>query len=193
MNVLYAKAVILVCTIAMVVIRAPHGQRSRAIKIVKERRTAVERFVLKCALVGFFIPLVWIFTPAFGFAEFALLPVPFATGVACLLAGLWLFHRSHADLGTNWSITLQMREGHALVTRGIYRHVRHPMYSALILYSVGQALVIPNWFVAPTYLVPICALIAVRLKHEEAMMIEEFGDDYRQYALRTRRLIPGVW
>ena len=66
--------------------------------------------------------------------------MPFAAGLVCLAAGLWFFHRSHADLGTNWSLTLEVREKHQLVTGGIYRRVRHPMYMALFLYSVGQAL-----------------------------------------------------
>jgi protein-S-isoprenylcysteine O-methyltransferase Ste14 len=63
--------------------------------------------------------------------------------------GLWLFAKSHADLGTNWSLTLEVREKHQLVTHGIYRALRHPMYSALLLYSLGQALVVPNWIVGP--------------------------------------------
>lgn len=66
-------------------------------------------------------------------------------GLVCLAVGLWLFPRSHADLGTNWSITLEVREQHQLVTEGMNRHVRHPMYLALLVYSVGQALVVPNW------------------------------------------------
>jgi protein-S-isoprenylcysteine O-methyltransferase Ste14 len=49
----------------------------------------------------------------------------------CLVIGLWLFYRSHADLGTNWSITLEIREQHRLITQGVYRRIRHPMYSAL--------------------------------------------------------------
>ncbi|NOT29051.1 MAG: isoprenylcysteine carboxylmethyltransferase family protein [Planctomycetes bacterium] len=57
--------------------------------------------------------------------------------------------RSHADLGTNWSITLEVREQHTLVTRGVYARVRHPMYTALLLYALGQWLVVPNWLVAP--------------------------------------------
>ena len=58
----------------------------------------------------------------------------------CFVIGLWLFYRSHADLGTNWSITLEVREGHRLITQGVYRGVSHPMYSALALYSVRPSL-----------------------------------------------------
>ena len=67
------------------------------------------------------------------------------------------------------------------------------MYSALFLYCVGQALVVPNWAAGPSYLVVFGLLVALRLGPEERMMTEEFGDAYRAYVLRTKRLLPGVW
>jgi protein-S-isoprenylcysteine O-methyltransferase Ste14 len=110
-----------------------------------------------------------------------------------VVIGLWLFYRSHADLGTNWSITLEVREEHRLITEGVYRVVRHPMYSALVLYSVGQALVIPNWVAGPSNLLAFAVLLALRIRAEERMMDERFGDEYAAYSARTKRLIPGVW
>ncbi len=144
-------------------------------------------------MAGFFIPLIWVASPLFSFAEYPLHVIPFALGVLCYAIGLWLFHRSHADLGDNWSITLQIREGHRLVTRGVYERVRHPMYSSLFLYSLGQALVLPNWFAGPSYLVTFGLLFALRLQHEEGMMLEQFGDEYTNYMTQTKRIIPGVW
>jgi len=111
----------------------------------------------------------------------------------CLVIGLWLFYRSHADLGTNWSITLELREQHRLITQGVYRRIRHPMYLALALYSIGQALVIPNWVAGPSNLIAFAILCALRVRAEERMMVEEFGDEYAAYSARTKRLIPGVW
>jgi protein-S-isoprenylcysteine O-methyltransferase Ste14 len=101
--------------------------------------------------------------------------------------------RSHADLGTNWSITLEVREGHQLITQGIYRHVRHPMYCGLLVYSVGQTLVVPNWIAGPSYGLAMVLLCAFRLGPEERMMLEEFGAAYMAYMRRTKRLVPGVW
>jgi protein-S-isoprenylcysteine O-methyltransferase Ste14 len=119
--------------------------------------------------------------------------VPLSVGVVCLAVGLWLFARSHADLATNWSITLEVRDKHRLVTQGIYRALRHPMYSALLLYSFGQALVVPNWIAGPSYGVAMSHLVAFRLGPEERMMREEFGKDYEAYLGRTKRLVPGIW
>jgi protein-S-isoprenylcysteine O-methyltransferase Ste14 len=132
-------------------------------------------------------------TPVFAFADYPLHLIPLLTGVLCLVLGLWLFHRSHADLGTNWSITLEVREKHQLVTHGLYRWVRHPMYLALLTYSAGQALVLPNWLVGPSYGVAMVLLIALRLGPEERMMLEEFGKEYQAYTATTKRLIPGIW
>jgi protein-S-isoprenylcysteine O-methyltransferase Ste14 len=189
----FGKAVILAGSIAMVLIRAPHGQRSRGVKVARSDRGALETALLAFAMLAFFVPLVWVATPLFAFAEYPLHPLPLLVGVACLVVGLWIFARSHADLGTNWSITLEVREQHQLVTQGIYRTLRHPMYSALLLYSLGQALVVPNWIAGPSYGVAMALLISLRLGPEERMMRERFGDDYEAYRRRTRRLIPGVW
>src|SRR6266513_2508716 len=163
MNPWFAKVVILLASIVMVVIRAPHGQRSRTIPVVRSRKGPLEIALLTIAWVAFFLPLLWIATPVFAFADYPLHPIPLLTGAVCLMLGLWLFHRSHADLGTNWSITLEVREQHRLITRGVYRQVRHPMYSALLLYSLGQALVIPNWVAGPSNLIVFAVLLALRL------------------------------
>jgi protein-S-isoprenylcysteine O-methyltransferase Ste14 len=144
-------------------------------------------------MATFLVPFLWITTDALAFADFPLRPAPYAAGVLALAFGLWLFHRSHADLGTQWSITLELRAGHRLVTEGVYRRIRHPIYAALLLYGVGQALVLPNWVAGPCYLVAMLVLCALRLGPEERMMREEFGSEYEAYAARTERLVPGVW
>jgi protein-S-isoprenylcysteine O-methyltransferase Ste14 len=193
MNPWIAKAVILAASIIMVAIRAPHGQRSRSVKVVKNRRGKRELILLTLAWLGFIIPLVWVASPAFSFAEYPLRLGPFIAGVICLAVGLWLFYRSHVDLGTNWSITLQVREHHQLITQGVYKSIRHPMYSALFLYSLGQVLVLPNWIAGPSYLITFGILFVFRIRDEEGMMLEEFGDEYATYMAKTKRLVPGIW
>lgn len=193
MNPWIAKGVVVAATVAMVAIRAPHGSRSRAVPVARSARGSLEAALLTLVWFGFFVPLVWIATPWFGAAEFALAPERLAAGVVAYALGLWIFHRSHADLGTNWSITLEVREGHRLVTEGVYRRVRHPMYTGLLLFSAGQALVVPNWIAGPSYLLPFALLVALRLGPEERMMREEFGAAWEAYVARTQRLVPGVW
>jgi protein-S-isoprenylcysteine O-methyltransferase Ste14 len=67
------------------------------------------------------------------------------------------------------------------------------MYSALLLYAVGQALVIPNWVAGPSNLIAFAVLLALRVGAEERMMTERFGHQYAAYSARTKRLVPGVW
>jgi protein-S-isoprenylcysteine O-methyltransferase Ste14 len=187
------KATILVATIAMIAIRAPHGQRSRSVAVAKDHKGRLEVALLVLAIAGFVVPLIWIASPLLSFADYPLHVAPFVAGIVCLTLGLWLFHRSHADLGTNWSVTLQVRENHHLVTAGVYRRIRHPMYAALFLYSVGQLLALPNWVAGPSYLATFGILFALRLRAEERMMLDEFGADYAAYMARTKRLVPHVW
>ena len=145
MNPWIAKVLVLTATVVMIAIRVPHGQRSRIVKVATSYKTPLEMGLLVLAWVAFFVPLIWVASPVFSFAEYGLDIGPLVAGVICLVIGLWLFYRSHADLGTNWSITLEVREQHRLITQGVYRRIRHPMYLGLALYSVGQAIVIPNW------------------------------------------------
>jgi len=193
MNPWYAKALVLVASIAMVVIRAPHGHRSRTVPVAKSRKGMLEIVLLIIAWAAFFLPLIWVFAPLFRSADYSLHPIPFVVGAICMAIGLWLFHRSHVDLGTNWSITLEVREKHQLVTHGVYRWVRHPMYLALLIYGVGQTLALPNWFVGPSYGAAVLLLFIFRLGPEEHMMVEEFGNQYEAYRGTTKRLVPGIW
>jgi protein-S-isoprenylcysteine O-methyltransferase Ste14 len=188
-----AKALVLAGTAVMIAIRAPHGHRNRSVKVATSYKTRLETGLLVLAWIGFFVPLIWAVSPAFSFAEFPLLAAPLVAGAMSLGIGLWLFYRSHADLGTNWSITLELREQHHLITQGVYRRIRHPMYLALALYSVGQALIIPNWVAGPSNLIALAILLALRIRAEERMMVEGFAAEYAAYSIRTKRLIPGVW
>src|SRR3954469_7209156 len=194
MNPWYAKAVVIVGLVGISVIRAPHGRRSRRIAVVKSRRGRLEVALLAVAFAASFLPLLWVVAPpVLAAADYRLRPAPFVAGCVLMGLGLWYLYRSHADLGSNFSLTLEVREGHSLVTEGVYRHVRHPMYLAFFLYSAGQALAVPNWIAGPSYLLAMTLLFALRLGPEERMMVEQFGPEYEQYRTRTWRLVRGVW
>lgn len=187
------KTIVLLAIALMVAIRAPHARRCSAIPVRHSRRGALDAVVLALAWIATFLPLLWIATKVLAFADYPLHPLLLVAGSSFLALGLWLFQRSHADLGTNWSITLELREQHQLITRGVYRWSRHPMYMALLVYSVGLALVLPNWVAGPSYLLAMLVVIAARLRPEERMLREEFGERFDAYAKSTRCLIPGIW
>lgn len=109
----------------------------------------------------------------------------FALGLASL--GLWTW--TQVALGKEWSPQLQLRDEHHLVTTGPYTRVRHPLYTAMIGYGIGLALVTANWVFIVLAVVMIAGSVA-RLPREEQMMIERFGEEYTAYMQRTGRFFP---
>ena len=107
-----------------------------------------------------------------------------------MLAALWLFWRSHSDLGLNWSAFLQMRKDHQLIRQGVYRSIRHPMYASIFLFGIAQALLLQNWVAGLSAPVTFALLYFVRTPHEEKMMREWFGEEYQDYIRQTGRIIP---
>jgi protein-S-isoprenylcysteine O-methyltransferase Ste14 len=101
-----------------------------------------------------------------------------------------MFYLSHRELGRNWSISLDLRETHKLVTDGVYARVRHPMYTAFWLWALAQALLLPNWVAGLSGLVGFGTLYAFRVGREEKLMLDAFGNEYRAYMARTARLVP---
>jgi protein-S-isoprenylcysteine O-methyltransferase Ste14 len=104
--------------------------------------------------------------------------------------GLLLFLWTHHTLGENFSPTLHVREKHTLVVEGPYHWVRHPIYTTVYVLVIAFFLLSANWFIGLTGIVGITCVIASRLKREEALMIEKFGDRYREYMEHTGRFLP---
>ena len=160
-----------------------------------DRVSGLERSLLGLLLVGmFFVPVVYALTSWLDGADYRLSPGARAgaggVGTALLAAAIWLFWRSHADLGRNWSPSLQLREEHQLVTAGVYRSIRHPMYASQWLWSVAQPLLLQNWIAGWAGLLLFLPLYLSRVPHEEQMMLEQFGEAYRAYMSRTGRVVP---
>ena len=81
MNPWIAKAVILAASVVMVVIRAPHGRRSRGVKVARSCKGRREVALLTLAWTGFIVPVIWVVSPVFSFAEYSLRPWPLGAGV----------------------------------------------------------------------------------------------------------------
>jgi len=106
-------------------------------------------------------------------------------GVVAFVGRVW----SQKVLGKEWSPYLHLTEGHRLVTDGPYRWIRHPIYAtsfafrtALILESANLVIALPC--------IALMGFVLPRVRKEEAMMIERFGDQYRAYMARTGRFLP---
>jgi protein-S-isoprenylcysteine O-methyltransferase Ste14 len=174
--------------------RYPAMRRARRQKTRVDRRSTLDISLLVLCTVGLVVlPILWRLHAFSGFADRGQGIIPLILGLLSGIAFLWLFRRSHKDLGKNWSVTLEVREGHQLVTQGVYAHVRHPMYASFLLWGVTQALLIPNWIAGFAGLATVLALYAIRQSREEAMMRDTFGAEYDAYSARTKRLIPGIF
>jgi protein-S-isoprenylcysteine O-methyltransferase Ste14 len=175
------------------IIRQPFSRKARKARVRKSLRDWRDLCLLVLALLGLFvIPAIDVLTGFPAALDRPFVPAIAWLGLVTMIGALWLFHRSHADLGRNWSITLELRERHVLVTTGVYRTIRHPMYSSFFLLGFAQMLLLPNWFAGLSGVLGAGVLYAFRVLREERMMLESFGDDYRAYMAATKRIVPWI-
>ncbi len=172
------------------VIRKVYTWRCRGSKSVDKRKSLVDITLVSVAGVGMVLPFFYLFTPWLDFANYNLPGWLGWVGTLVFAMALFLLWRSHADLGRNFSAILQIRKEHSLVTNGVYRYVRHPMYAAHLLWAIAQGLLLENWLAGWLFLVGFIPVYLVRAPKEEQMMLEHFGDEYRKYINRTGRMIP---
>ncbi|MBT5705367.1 MAG: isoprenylcysteine carboxylmethyltransferase family protein [Verrucomicrobia bacterium] len=180
--------------VALVVYVAIRNHFMTRLKFAETEVNAIDTsdriLVFFIALTVILLPVVYLLSPFFGFADYSVPLAIRSLGIVVLAISLWVFWRSHVDLGTNWSPSLEVRKGHRLVTSGIYRRVRHPMYSSIWLWALGQAMTIPNGLIAWGPMICFSVMYFRRLPKEERMMRDRFGSEYEAYMKETGRLFP---
>jgi len=176
--------------IAGSVVRKVYTAGPRGEKPAKRLKSTLDIVLISAAGAGLAVPLLYIFSPWLDFANYHLPAWTGWVGTVVFAAAILLLWRSHADLGRNWSATLKIRPEHSLVTNGVYRHIRHPMYAAHLLWAIAQGLLLSNWLAGWALLVTFVPLYLVRAPKEEQMMLEHFGEEYRGYMSRTGGLVP---
>lgn len=188
-----SEIIFIVGFVAYIVIRGVFEQRSKSARDVIKRVRDGETVLLLVMVAGSMIlPIVYLLTPFLAYADYRVPRLASYVGVVVMIAALYLFWRSHVDLAENWSRTLEMREGHKLVTHGVYRYIRHPMYASIWLFSFAQGLLLQNWLAGWSALAAFAVMYFVRVGNEERMMAEHFGKDYHDYLSKTGRLIPRI-
>jgi protein-S-isoprenylcysteine O-methyltransferase Ste14 len=135
--------------------------------------------------------LVYIFYPAYlAWAEFPLPQWARWLGTLLSIASLVLLWWVQWALDIHFDTTLHVQAEHKLVTHGPYRWVRHPMYTSLFLMGLGFLLLTANGMVGGLMLASVALLVWVRLRGEENLLIDTFGEQYREYMQRTGRFLP---
>lgn len=189
-----AKTFFVALAVGWYLIRFEYARKSRRTPVLTSGRGFRETALMLISLTGLgILPLFYVATGIPRFATYPFQPVQAWLGLFFAIVALIMFRLTHRTLGRNWSVSLDVREGHRLITDGIYRKVRHPMYSAFWLWAVAQALLLPNWVAGFSGLAGFGILFFGRIAREERLMLETFGNQYRDYMARTSRVIPGIF
>jgi protein-S-isoprenylcysteine O-methyltransferase Ste14 len=113
------------------------------------------------------------------------------TGVALCVLGFGLAISARWYLGSNWGMPMSRKEQPELVTRGPYAFIRHPIYTGLILAMLGSAIGVNiSWALM---LVPVGAYFIYSARREEAVMLQQFPEQYAAYMARTGMLAPRLF
>lgn len=176
-------------------LRVPFERKSKRLRVADARhRTARELALMAISTTGLgIVPAIYALSGWPRFASYPTSVAQIAAGIAVFALSLWLFQQTHQRIGRYWSVTLELKEEHKLITDGVYAKVRHPMYSAFFLWALAQAILLPNWIAGPAGLVGFGILFFFRVGREEEMMRGFFGAEYEAYMKRTKRIIPGIY
>ena len=182
----------IVLFITILIVRKIHERKAGGRVTLKRTPIAEATLMLLWGIAAGVLPFIYIFSTWLDFANLPFnMPSAFGfIGTVFFLISIWLLHRSHADLGKLWSSTVEPSSKQMLVTDGVYKRVRHPMYSAHVLWGIAQILLLPNLIAGPLALLLNFAVIYLRVPREEQALLEEFGDEYRQYMKTTGRILP---
>ena len=113
-------------------------------------------------------------------------------GLVIALAGMAIAFWARHTLGRNWSGRVTIKEDHELVTAGPYRWVRHPIYTGALLIVTGSALALGR-FGGLLSIAIMTTIFLHKIRMEERMLSEYFGNQYEEYRRRTDALIPSLW
>ncbi|MDB5178903.1 MAG: Isoprenylcysteine carboxyl methyltransferase [Patescibacteria group bacterium] len=117
-----------------------------------------------------------------------------AIGFAFVVIGFAVSMSARRTLGANWAhgAEYQIKTRHTLTTTGVYSSIRHPIYAGIFLSMIGAEIVAGS-YVFLLFLAVLPIIAHQQAKKEEAILIREFGDDYKRYMRKTKMLIPRVW
>ena len=166
-----------------------HGREENTLK--KREEGLASKIAGVLGLVGFLAVTLYVIDP--NWLSWSSLPLPLWlrwTGVGVALLGFALLQWAQNTLGKNWSDTPRMMKEQSLITSGPYQFIRHPIYTAFILILGSTLLISANWLMGFAWLGMTLLEVTSRIGFEEGLMLEYFGDQYRQYMQRTGRLLP---
>ena len=139
-------------------------------------------------LIGFFAYIIW--PPLMQWSQITIQPILRWAGLAIAIGGVALLVWVQKHLSRNFTGTVQIRPGGAVIQTGPYKYVRHPMYWSFLLLGAGMLLLTANWFLGGGFIAIILIVMIVRTPIEEAKLHEAYGEEYANYSKRTGKFFP---
>ena len=147
-----------------------------------------ELCVITSILLGIWVlPITYTMTNWLRAFDYSLSPWIMWAALPVFIIGLVIRWKAQQTLAKQWSFTLETLDCHRLVKSGIYSYTRHPIYVSLILWAMAQPLLLQNFIAGLGGVISVILIWAIRVPLEEEMMIETFGEEYRQYMAHTGR------
>src|SRR5258708_4278461 len=126
------------------------------------------------------------------------LPMPdrnamFWLGIALILTGIAIRATAILTLRRYFTVRVTIQESHELIDRGLYRWIRHPSYTGALISFIGLGFAFGSWLSLGIIVAAALIGFGYRIRVEETALVSHFGDRYRDYAGRTKRLLPGIY
>lgn len=189
MNDFIADIIIFLCLLVLFSAIAINFLKSKK-NIRKEKKSMVETG----SMTGFFLVFYLLLRFKIGhvavpeLAGYILKPL----GLALLMGGTWVNIKGRIDLGANWANQVTIYTDQKLINRGVYKHIRHPLYSSIIFMFYGACLVHPNYLALLSNTFIFVPFMYYRAKQEEKLLTENFPD-YLNYKRQTGMFIPKIF
>jgi protein-S-isoprenylcysteine O-methyltransferase Ste14 len=153
--------------------------------------------IIGVALQGLSYGIVWgvhreAFTPIVSGSEI----FEVAAGIVAVLAAIgsvMLIMSAVKTLGKEWSLTARLVEGHKLATSGPYAYVRHPIYTGMLGMLLATGLAISHWLAVLAGLLVFVVGTAIRVRSEEKLLREAFGQEFDNYSRSVPAIVPGLF
>ncbi len=117
----------------------------------------------------------------------------FVIGMALFVIGLMIRMHSLLTLKQYFTYSVVKVENHKIIETGLYKFIRHPGYLGQLIIFIGISISISNWLSILLMMIPVTVGYLYRIKVEERFMTEQFGEDYKKYQERTKRIIPMLY
>ena len=185
------QQVFIVILVVISIIRIYYGKHRLTTKYIRSIHPILERINSYLVSFGMIIfPLLNIFLSTFDKFKFYV-PYYFKifSGIILFLATI-IFYLSHKELADNWSPFVEVKERQKLIKTGIYRYIRHPMYLSMWLFAFFQGFLLSNIFIEIFGILAWSNLYFIRINNEEKIMIDIFGNEYKEYIENTGRIFP---